>query len=329
MGNITRGTEIEARGRPFMKKRSLGIIVLCAVVLCAALSGCGRREEQEEGSAEEQITMVTGYIDLGTARIYYEEQGSGRPLVMLHGGLLDATMWDPQFGKFARHFRVIRYDARGHGRSVCQPDTFSYHEDLHAIVEKLGLEKPILVGHSMGGYAAIDFALEYPEVPAALVLVSPGLSGFEFKSPAFEEFRERFGTAAQSGEVEEMAEAFLTAWTDGPRRRPGEIDPAIRQKLKAAVLENMTNWEERNVEYRPLPFAIDRLGSLRVPVLVVTGDLDMTGILEIARLVQIRVPRSQTIMISDAAHMINLEKPEEFNRIALQFLDALPTAQEE
>jgi 3-oxoadipate enol-lactonase len=307
-----------------MRKGSFQVILVCAVVFFTVLSGCGRKETPRE----ELVGIVTGYIDLGTAKIYYEEAGSGRPVVMIHGGLLDATMWDDQFEEFARRYRVVRYDARGHGRSICYPDTFSHHEDLHAIVEKLGLEKPVIMGLSMGGYIAIDFALEYPELPAALVLVSPGLTGYEFKSPEFIEFSKRIGAAVQSDKVEDVVEAFQTAWTDGPRRRPDGIDPAVREKVRAMVLENVEDWEERSIEYRPLPLAIERLDSLQVPVLALVGDLDMPGVIEIVELIKSRVPGAQMIMIPGVAHLINMEKPEEFNRIVFQFLDAQPPVPE-
>jgi 3-oxoadipate enol-lactonase len=307
-----------------MRKGSFQVILVCAVVFFTVLSGCGRKETPRE----ELVGIVTGYIDLGTAKIYYEEAGSGRPVVMIHGGLLDATMWDDQFEEFARRYRVVRYDARGHGRSICYPDTFSHHEDLHAIVEKLGLEKPVIMGLSMGGYIAIDFALEYPELPAALVLVSPGLTGYEFKSPEFIEFSKRIGAAVQSDKVEDVVEAFQTAWTDGPRRRPDGIDPAVREKVRAMVLENVEDWEERSIEYRPLPLAIERLDSLQVPVLALVGDLDMPGVIEIVELIKSRVPGAQMIMIPGVAHLINMEKPEEFNRIVFQFLDAQPLVPE-
>ncbi len=312
-----------------MIRGSMFVMLVCAAVFFVIVPGCGRREGTERAARETPVEIATGYIDLGTARIYYEEAGSGRPVVMIHGGLLDATMWNDQFMEFAKRYRVVRYDARGHGRSICEPDTFSHHEDLHAIVEKLGLEKPVIMGLSMGGYTAIDFALEYPDLPAALVLVSPGLTGYEFRSPEFIEFSKRIGAAVQSDDVEEIVEAFQTAWTDGPRRTPDQIDPAVRQKVHEMVLKNVQGWEERSIEYRPLPLAIERLENLRVPVLALVGDLDMPGILEIVHMIEQKVSGAQTVTVPGVAHLINMEKPEEFNRIVMQFIDALPPADKE
>jgi 3-oxoadipate enol-lactonase len=307
---------IEETGRLFMKRESFKVLVVCAVIFCAASLGCGRKDEPAE--------VETGFFETGTAKLYYEKAGSGRPVVMIHGGLLNASMWDDQFEEFARRYRVIRYDARGHGRSTSEPDTFSHHEDLRALVEGFALEKPVIIGLSMGGYVAIDFALEYPDLPGALVLVSPGLSGYEFKSREFIDFSNRIGVAAQSEDIEAIVEAFQTAWTDGPRRGPDEIDPTVREKVRAMVNENVERWDERNAEYRPLPLAIERLDGLSVPVLALVGNLDMPGIREIVELVESEALDARMVMMPGVAHMINMEKPDEFNRIVLEFLDALP-----
>jgi 3-oxoadipate enol-lactonase len=294
-------------------------VILCALVALLWGVNCAEKEATEQG-----LDVKTGFIESGMAKLYFEEAGEGRPIVMIHGGLLNAKMWDGQFERFARRYRVVRYDARGHGRSTSEPDTFSHHEDLRSIVKGLGLEKPVIMGLSMGGYIAIDFALEYPDMPGALVLVSPGLTGYEFKSEEFIDFRNRIAKAVEAGDSEAMVEAFQTVWTDGPRRRPEGVDPAVREKVRLMVSDNVERWDERNVEYRPLPFAIERLDSINVPVLVVVGDIDMPGILEIVDLIESRVPGARRIVVPNVAHMINMEKPAEFDRIVLEFLDGLP-----
>ena len=294
------------------------MVLICVVIALVISFGCGRKDEPVE--------IKTGFLDIGTAKIYYEEAGKGSPVVMIHGGLLNASMWDDQFEEFARSYHVIRYDARGHGRSASEPDTFSHHEDLHGLIETLALEKPVIMGLSMGGYAAIDFALEYPGAASALVLVSPGLSGYEFRSEEFIEFSKRIGVAVQNENIEAIVEAFQTAWTDGPRRKPDGIDPTVREKVRTMVKENVERWDERSIEYRPLPLAIERLSDLRLPVLALVGDLDMPGILKIVELIESEVPDAQTVMIPGVAHMINMEKPEELNRTVLQFLATLPSS---
>jgi 3-oxoadipate enol-lactonase len=307
------------RGMGFMQEERK-LMKRCMLITAALMLGLAVQAGGVRGAVEGR---EGSFIESGTVKLYYEEAGSGRPIVMIHGGLLNAAMWDDQFEEFARRYRVIRYDARRHGCTVSEPDTFSHHEDLRALVEALGLEKPVIMGLSMGGYVAIDFALEYPEMVGALVLAAPGLSGYEFKGEEFEQFMARLREAAERDDVEAYIEAFQTAWTDGPRRKPGEVDAAVREKVRRMALENAQRWDEFSVEYRPLPLAIERLDGIRVPVLALVGDLDMPGILEIVDLVESTVPGARKVVIPGAAHMINMEKPAEFNRIVLEFLEGL------
>jgi 3-oxoadipate enol-lactonase len=116
--------------------------------------------------------------------LYFEIKGRGKPVVLIHGGQLDRRMWDAQFDEFAKRYRVIRYDLRGFGKSSAPSKPFSNHEDLHALLRRLQVEKATLVGLSLGGAVAVDFALMYPNEVDSLVLVCPGLGGFHFEDKA-------------------------------------------------------------------------------------------------------------------------------------------------
>ena len=110
------------------------------------------------------------YAHVNGTRLYYEVAGSGPPLVLIHGYTLDTRMWDDQFQPFARHYRVLRYDARGFGRSA-PPDRKSYthRDDLMALINHLGMKRPHLCGLSMGAGIAIDFALAFPALTGSVV----------------------------------------------------------------------------------------------------------------------------------------------------------------
>lgn len=110
--------------------------------------------------------------------VYVEECGAGPAVVLIHGGNLDRRLWDEQFPLFARRHRVVRYDVRGFGRSTGQGARWAAHTDLASILDALHVERADLVGLSLGGRIAIDFALEYPTRVRSLVLSGPGLSGF-------------------------------------------------------------------------------------------------------------------------------------------------------
>ena len=108
--------------------------------------------------------MTAGFLDVNGARLRYEEAGSGPALVMLHGHLIDSGQWDSQVAAFAPEFRVVRYDARGFGRSDKPAESFAFFEDLRVLLRLLEIERGCLVGCSGGGATIIDLALAHPEM---------------------------------------------------------------------------------------------------------------------------------------------------------------------
>ena len=152
--------------------------------------------------------METGMADVDGAKLYYELSGQGHPLVLLHAGGMDSRMWDDQFELFAGHFKVIRYDARGVGKSEVPTGPFSHYEDLYGLLRFLGIDVAFIVGLSLGGRTAIDFSLAYPQMADALVLVGSGLSGYTF-SPQYQEKIMAVVSAVRAGTISQQVEAFL------------------------------------------------------------------------------------------------------------------------
>ena len=264
--------------------------------------------------------VKTGYISLGRYSLYYEETGKGEPLILIHGGLLDRRMWDGQFELFGRWSRVIRYDNRNDGLSRGTADSFSYHEDLNRLMDALGIQRARLLGFSQGGAIAIDFALTHPEKVSALVLVSSGLSGYEFRDSTLKLNQKKQSEAAARKDMNGYIEYFQRSWTDGPHRTPEQVNRDVRQKVHDMVKTTLSKPEPDNTVIPLEPPALGRLSSIRVPTLCVVGDLDMPGIQEVAGLVLKAVPGSRKVVIKGAAHMVNMEKPEEFNEVVGEFL---------
>jgi len=274
-------------------------------------------------TAGAQSKPKTGFIDVGNARLFYEELGAGDPVVMIHGGLLDRRMWDGQFGVFAETHRAIRYDARGHGLSKAGNGSFSHHEDLKRLLDALKVEKAAIMGLSMGGYIAIDFALANPDRVSALILAAPGLTGYKFDSEVLKKNNEALNKAAQDNDIKMLVEYFQRSWTDGPARTPDEVDPAVREKVRLMSTETLQNRNRESREIRLEPPAIGRLPEIQTPTLAVVGDLDMPDILEIVGLIEKNVKGARKVIIKGAAHMVNMERPAEFNRVVLNFLAGL------
>jgi 3-oxoadipate enol-lactonase len=279
--------------------------------------GCSRGVKTE---AAEQPTIKTGFVSVDDTKLYYEEMGSGKPLILIHGGLLDRRMWDEQFAEFSEHFRVIRYDARGHGKSGSVTETFSHHEDLCHLMEALEIDEAILLGLSMGGYISIDFALAYPDKVTSLVLVSPGLTGYEFKGEFLEQNNREIVAAIGDGDFDRLVEHFQRSWTDGPYRTPDQVDQRVRESVRVMALETARNYRFENLERRLSPPAINRLSEIKTPTLAVVGTLDMPGIREIVDMIGRDIDGVEVVEIEGAAHMVNMEKPKGFNRAVLRFL---------
>lgn len=177
------------------------------------------------------ITTRHGFVDLPGVRIAYDIAGYGAPLVFLHGGLLDRRLWDGQFSFFARHHQVVRYDMRSCGQSETIPSTepYTHHADLYRLLEALQIPRVALVGLSNHAIA-LDFAIAYPELVEKLVLVSPGLRGYEFRDPWIGNRFAAMIRALEQRDLTGAVEVFLSMWVDGPSRTPAQIDPAVRDQ---------------------------------------------------------------------------------------------------
>ena len=274
-----------------------------------------------DSKAEQKAPAVTsGSVDVGDARLFYDEAGTGDAVIMIHGGFLTKEMWDGHFERFSAKYRAVRYDARNHGLSRSEPVTFAHFEDLDKLMAHLNIEKAVIMGLSMGGYIAIDFALKHPEKVNGLILVAPGLSGYEFNDPESIAYQKRFREAAEGGDTEKIIEVFMEAWTYGPRRKAEDLDPALRDKIRGMARKTLVTWNSKSKELAADPPSVGRLKDIQARTLCVVGDLDMPSILDIVRRLEKDVPHFEKAVIPGVAHMVNLEKPAAFDRVVLDFL---------
>ncbi len=263
---------------------------------------------------------LTGYAPAQGAELYYESDGSGRAVVFIHAGVADSRMWDPQFELFAHRFRAIRYDHRGFGKSKPGEGPWMLHDDLHAVLAFLGVERAVLIGCSMGGTAAIDFALAHPEMVSALVLSGSGLSGWTWSAEITRHVSEVYRLVA-AGDLEGACELDARLWIDGPSRKEPAIDAGYRARARQLHADNalrphhMTNrWREPN------PPSNGRLKEIKVPAIVLVGDSDAPDLLRIADHLAAQIAGADLITIENAAHLPSLERPETFNQVVLDFL---------
>lgn len=285
-----------------------------------------KSERERTPRVTDATNRQSGYADVNGGRLYYEVAGEGHPLVLLHAGIADSRMWDDQFEEFAQRYRVVRYDYRGFGKSSPPVDGFSMRADLYELLRQLGIERTYVIGVSMGGGLAVDAAIERPDLVAAVIPTCPGLSGqSEEATPEELAFFEQVEVADKSGDLERVNELEVHLWVDGLSRSPEHVNPAVRAKVRemnGLALQRQHEWE--GITTRKLePPAVGRLGEIKAPTLAIIGDRDLSGVKQAVDLIAAGVPGARKATIINAAHVPNMERPEEYNRLVLDFLGAL------
>jgi pimeloyl-ACP methyl ester carboxylesterase len=270
-------------------------------------------------------TVKDGVVAVNGAEIHYDAMGAGRPLILVHAGICDRRMWDPQLPALSEHFRVFRYDLRGFGQTAIPPGPFSHAADLEGLMAALGIERAHLLGSSKGGSAALDVALAQPDRVSALVLVSSGPSGYRPAQPVPESPQWPAVIAAfDAGDLERAAELEMQVWVDGPRRSPDQVDLAVRARVYEMDLRVMRNEVEgRGQEQAPDRPAASRLAEVRAPALVIFGDLDAPITLSSSEALAAGIPGARRVVMEGTAHVLNMEQPDVFNRIVLEFLNGV------
>lgn len=265
------------------------------------------------------------YIKVDGASIYTESAGRGDTVVFLHAGFLDSGMWDAQFEALSRTHHVVRYDQRGFGRSDPAAGPVARHTELAAIFEALGISQAAIIGCSQGGTAALDFALAHPEKVAALVLVSAAPSGFQMQGEPPADLMAMFG-AAQQGDLARVSELQIRLWIDGASRQPDQVDAETRAyaaRMNRIAVERGTFFVADAQPPNPLdPPAAQRLGEVKSPVLVIAGGLDHPELLRAADVLAAQISGARKLVIANAAHTPNMERPDDFTRALLDFLQA-------
>ncbi len=260
-----------------------------------------------------------GFVKVRGAELYWEALGEGEPLILLHGFLLDHRMWDPQFEALARKYRMIRYDARGHGLSRHAGSPYRHWEDLNGLVEDLGLGRVHVMGLGLGGGTAVDFALERPEKVRSLIPIASDLGGYKRQGEDYFANRKQEIAAWRNGDVAARIEAFQRYSTDG-HRSPDEVDPTMREQVRRMVAANLR--VSTRPSEKPLPGApaLERLAEIHVPTLLVAGSLDMSDVHTKTGLLASQIEGAMKVEIDGAAHMVNMERADELNRIVLEFM---------
>ncbi len=260
--------------------------------------------------------MKSGFAEVNGTKLYYEMKGKGPAVVLLHSGGFDRRMWDDQFSAFSGRYTVIRYDVRGYGKSPAPTKPYSDDDDLYQLLKYLKVQKAHLIGLSLGGRIAIDFTLTHPEMVATLIPVASGQSGFPFTPEDTMELM-KIIYSIQNDDGTPAGEA----WLRSAYNTAAMENPAVAAKLRPIAIENSRAWLINFFFPRPpLPLAVQRLTDIGVPTLIIKGDRDVPTIDKIVDTLEKNVPGAKKVIIPGAGHIVNVEKPDQFNNIVLDFL---------
>jgi pimeloyl-ACP methyl ester carboxylesterase len=265
----------------------------------------------------ETMPTQTGLAKVNGTRLYFEAAGSGSPLVFLHGFGLNHRMWEAQFDVFARHFRVIRYDARGFGRSALPgAEVYSHADDLKALLSYLGCERANLVGLSMGAMIALEFDLAHPGVVDRLVLVNSAMKGHGW-SDGWEASMKPIFKLGREGDID----AARALWREHPL-----FASALKNDRFGDLFDHIVSaysgwhWAHKDPERRLDPPLAKQLTRVSAPALIVIGENDLPDFHRIADLLQTEIPGARKVVLPGAGHMTPLEAPEQFAAVVRGFL---------
>ncbi len=270
-------------------------------------------------------------VKIDGVNIYYEDEGQGHPIVFIHGFSSNLNSWDEQMPDLLEKYRVVRYDCRGHGRSESPAEPSGYSQEILVgetlgLLDALGIEKTYLCGLSMGGNVALHMGINHPHRVEAVISACTG-SGSSQEDGFIDQFK-IYTDILDKGEIERFADMHMS----GPSyTRLVELRPDLKDSKRKALMENnavgLAN-TIRGVQMKrpPIMSLEDKLKKLEVPVLVIVGDEDMPCI-EPADFMHQHIPRSRLVVLPRTGHILNMERPADFNREVMDFLNSVESGQ--
>jgi pimeloyl-ACP methyl ester carboxylesterase len=254
--------------------------------------------------------MADHALQRGPVTVHYETHGGGpgTPLLLTHGFSASSTMWLPNLSRIGAGRSVITWDIRGHGRTAVPPDDSHFTQDasvadMAAILDDAGVERAVIGGLSLGGFLSLAFHAVHPDRVAALILCDTG--------PGYRKDSGRQGWNDYAlAQAERLDSQGLAAVGDSPETRGQQQDPASLARAARGILTQHDST------------VIDSLERIAVPTLVVVGEHD-TPFLAAADYMAARVPGAVKAVIAGAGHASNMDAPETFDRVVVDFLERL------
>ncbi len=263
------------------------------------------------------MEFIHGFAKVNGTKLYYEVIGQGHPLILIHSGYTDNRIWNYQIKEFSKYFQVIRYDIRGFGKSEKPQEPFYHHHDLYELLKLLKIENGYFLGVSMGGGIAIDFTLEYPSSVDALILSGSSLNGYKVEAKDVESIR-RYEAGLSLVKKDENYEKAIEFLLNDPMWKQEDIQ--TQEHLRKIFTDTSLKWILQNYVKQIDPPAVERLSEIQIPTLMIRGRKDSIPIKEIFHFIETKIVDVRTQIINGTGHLPNMDKPQEFNDSALNFL---------
>lgn len=270
--------------------------------------------------------MAERRIDVPGGRLAVHDFGQGPPILLLHASVVDSWAWEPLTPfLLAAGYRVVAFDRRGAGDSTTADVPFSDRADAIAVLDALDIGRAAFVGNSRGGTIAIDTAVEYPDRVISIATIGASLGGYQVEPVPREAalFKER-DRLERIDDPDAYADVCVRLWVDGPGQSAERVPEDIRELVREMCLELADRDRVWGQPQRLEPPAAERLGRLTMPLLAITGALDVSAVAVAAYYLAANAPDAHAVVMPDVAHMIGLEAPEELGALITEFLAPLP-----
>jgi pimeloyl-ACP methyl ester carboxylesterase len=290
-----------------MKKHFIWALLLCA--------SCNQKPAQP----------TSGFIKAGNLQIYYERAGKGEPLLLIHAGMQDHTMWEEQVKTLSKQYDVITPDMPYHGKSSGFDTTIQVADVIKTLLDSLHIQKTSIGGLSLGGAVTLDFIIAYPQRVNKALLISSGIYGYDEKYPVdtvSEANFERFGKALDRKDTVEAAREFTRVWAESIYRPQDSLQTPVAQYVFRTTLAYLRNHGTKTwPRFQDKPKAFYNLSGIQLPVLIINGDKDLPIITATSQYLEKHIAGARHVVIKDAAHMLNMDKPTELDNLMLDFLN--------
>ena len=270
------------------------------------------------------LVIKQGRINVGNGSLYYEEAGQGEPIIFVHGHSLDHRMWDEQFSVFAKKYHVIRYDLRGYGISSSQTEDyqFMHAEDLITLMDSLRIPKAHIVGLSLGGFITADMLAYFPDRMLSAFLASGNIRKSKGPSEPMTPEEARVRDKEIAALKEKGVDVMKKEWFEGLMKSGGSQRERMRESLWQ-MIDEWDAWQPLHKEVRVVA-GLDAIEKLKknhpdVPALIVEGHSSSNRFSKEPPILQY-LPNGKLKVIDDCGHMLNMERPEEFNAALEEFL---------